>query len=100
MWFRLPLRTRLGIVAAMLLVVAAVSIVQAVHDPLHHRLSSVIKFAALLFVLWLAWNDLERIPFWFYLVAPPALILCLLKPAAWLVFIPATLFILFVMPKK
>ncbi|MDR0870888.1 MAG: hypothetical protein LBN39_08865 [Planctomycetaceae bacterium] len=99
-WFNLPLRTRLGVISAVLLVFAAVLAAQAVNDPVHHRLPSVIKWAALLFVFWLAWKDLEKVPWWVYLAAPPVLVLCLIKPGAWFVVIPALLFVLFVMPKK
>lgn len=100
-WFRLPLRTRLGIVAAILLAVAAVSVYRATHDPLHHKpLYSLIKFAPVLFLLWLAWSDLQNIPFWAYIAALPVIIICALKPAALFIVVPLALIVLFIMPKK
>ncbi len=100
-WFNLPMRTRLGVVSSLLLGVAVLSIVLWTRDPVHHKpLNSVIRFAPILFLLWLAWADLRSIPIWFWLAVPPVLIFCLIKPGAWLVVIPVTLCALFVMPKK
>lgn len=100
-WFRLPLRTRLGIIAAVLLGIAVMSIYWATRDPLHHKpLYSVIKFAPILFLFWLAWKDLQNIPLWVYLIALPLTIFCALKPAALFFVVPAALMILFLLPKK
>lgn len=100
-WFRLPLRTRLGIIATILMIVAGVSVFLASRDPVHHRpLYSVIKFAPILFLFWLAWVDLKNLPLWIYLVAPPVIIFCCIKPAAWFIVIPVALTVLFVLPKK
>ncbi|MDR1964465.1 MAG: hypothetical protein LBQ50_11850 [Planctomycetaceae bacterium] len=100
-WFRLPIRTRLGIIATVLLVVAVISFALWTSDPRHHQpISAVIKFAPILFLFWLAWADLQQIPFWVWLVMPVVLILCALKPALWLLIIPVALFSLFIMPKK
>lgn len=100
-WFRLPLKTRLGIIATTLMIVAGFSVYWATYDPVRYRpLYSVIKFAPLLFLLWLAWSDLQSIPIWVYLIAPPILIFCALRPGALFVVIPVALIALFVMPKK
>lgn len=100
-WFRLPLRTRLGIIAGGLLLAAAWSVMWATQDPLHNKpINALIKFAPIVFLLWLAWYDLLNIPFWVYLITPPILILCVLRPRALIVIVPLVLFILFVMPKK
>ena len=99
-WYRLPLRTRLGFVAAFLLIVAGISLALWSQDSVHHKpLGAVIKLAPIIFLLWLAWKDLQRIPLWAYLAAPPILILCALKPMLWFVVIPVALVALFVMPK-
>jgi hypothetical protein len=95
-WFRLPLRTRLGIISTVLLIVAAVSCFLWMNDPGHHRpIGGIIRLAPILFLLWLAWTDLRRIPFWVWLIAPVVFVLCILKPALWLIVIPVTLFALF-----
>jgi hypothetical protein len=99
-WFRLPFRIRLGIIATILLIAATISVVLWTNDPGHYRLSSIIRFAPILFLFWLSWADLKQIPFWGWLVMPPMLILCFLKPALWFIVIPAGLIALFVMPKK
>ena len=70
-------------------------------DPLHNKpLYGIIRIAPILFLLWLAWSDLQNIPLWVWCVIPPVLILCALKPGAWLIVIPLGLIALFVMPKK
>lgn len=100
-WFRLPLRTRLGIIAGGLLLAAGASMMWATQDPLHHKpVYALIKFAPIVFLLWLAWYDLQNIPIWVYLITPPILILCALRPRALIVIVPLALFVLFVMPKK
>ncbi|MDR3197728.1 MAG: hypothetical protein LBU34_07645 [Planctomycetaceae bacterium] len=100
-WFRLPFRKRLGIIATILLVVAVISAVLWTNDPVHHRpITSIIRLAPILFLFWLAWSDLQKIPFWVWLVMPVVLILCAFKPALWFIVIPIALFALFVMPKK
>ncbi len=103
LWFNLPARTRLGIVAVPLLVAAVVLFVLSILDPVHNDLrqgAGIIRFAPIVFLLWLAWADLQSIPRWVWFVAPPVLIFCCIKPAAWFVVIPVTLFALFLMPKK
>lgn len=83
------------------MIVAGLSIYWATYDPVRHKpLYSVIKLAPILFLLWLAWSDLQNIPIWIYLVAPPILIFCALKPAALFIVIPVALIALFLMPKK
>ncbi|MDR0611129.1 MAG: hypothetical protein LBG58_13550 [Planctomycetaceae bacterium] len=100
-WFRLPIRTRLGIVAIILLIVAIYSLTLWMNDPTHHRpIASIIRLSPILFLFWLAWSDLRRIPFWVWLLMPIILIICALKPMCWFLVIPATLFALFILPKK
>jgi hypothetical protein len=96
-WFRLSLRIRLGIISVVLVILAAVSIFFWVSDPVHNRpISGLIKFAPILLLLWIAWADLKKVPMWVWCVAPFVIIFCLIKPAAWLVVIPVTLFCYFV----
>ncbi len=100
-WFRLPLRTRLGIVSTLLLGVAALSLFFWTYDPIHNKpFTAAIRLAPILFLLWLAWTDLRNIPRWFWFSVPPILFFCLIKPAARLVVIPVALFVLFIMPKR
>ena len=62
--------------------------------------AGVLPFAAILFLIWLAWKDLEKIPWWNWLLMGGILIVCMLKPGAWLVGIPMIGYILFVSRKK
>ena len=99
-WYTLPIRTRLGIVAVALLAVAALSVVQYFTDRQHARpLYGIIMWSPIIFLLWIAWPDLERIPRWVYYVAVPIAVVCALKPWLLLLVIPVALFALFVMPK-
>ncbi len=102
-WFNLPIRTRLGVAAIVLLAVAGVLFTLPIIDPPHHEFrhgAGLVRFAPILFLLWLAWADLQAVPRWVWFVAPPVLIFCCIKPAAWFVVIPVALFSLFVMPKR
>ncbi|MDR2116488.1 MAG: hypothetical protein LBP87_08905 [Planctomycetaceae bacterium] len=100
-WFRLSLQKRLGIIAIILLIIAVISIALWTNDPAHNRpVASLIRLSPILFLLWLAWADLRKVPFWAWLVMPVVIILCAFKPKLWFVVIPFTFFALFVMPKK
>ncbi|MDR1269849.1 MAG: hypothetical protein LBK82_10020 [Planctomycetaceae bacterium] len=100
-WFRLPIQKRLGIIATILLIIAVISVALWTNDPVHYRpIAAIIRFSPILFLFWLAWSDLRRIPFWVWLVMPVVLILCAFKPALWFIVIPVAIFSLFIMPKK
>lgn len=100
-WFRLPIRTKLGIISSALLVLAGLAIWVAIRDPFHNiPIRGIVKLAPILFLLWLAWKDLQNIPLWVWFVIPPVMILCALKPFLWFVVIPLGIVALFVMPKK
>ena len=100
-WYALSIRTRLGIIAATLLVVAALSVVQIFAAPQEHApLYGIIKWAPLLFLFWMAWPDLARIPRVVYYVLIPVAILCALKPMLLYLVVPVALVALFLMPKK
>lgn len=102
-WFNLPMRTRLGVAAVILLVSGAVLFALPILDPVHHDFrqgAGIVRFAPVMFLVWLAWTDLQRIPTWVWFIAPPVVIFCCIKPAAWLIVVPVTLVSLFVMPKK
>jgi len=100
-WYALPIRTRLGIIATALLVVATLSVVQYFADPQRTKpLYGIIKWAPLLFLFWMAWPDLERIPRWAYYVSVPIVVLCALRPVLLYIVIPMALVALFMMPKK
>jgi hypothetical protein len=96
-WFRLPIRTRLGIIATVLLIFAIVLLLSWFNDPSHfkYRLSWVMKFAPLLFLLWLAWTDIKKIPWWGWFVIPVILLICAVKPPVWFIGIPLIYYILF-----
>lgn len=103
LWFSLPARTRLGIVAVPLLAAAVVLFALPILDPIHNELrqgAGIIRFAPILFLLWLAWPDLQRVPRWAWMIAPPVLIFCCLRPAAWLIVIPVALFTSFTASRK
>ncbi|MDR1923530.1 MAG: hypothetical protein LBQ66_04065 [Planctomycetaceae bacterium] len=90
-WFKLPLRVRLGVMATVVLVAAIVVVFFVWRDPVHHPVRQygfLIKIAPILFLLWLAWQDLAKIPLWVYLITPPILIICFLKPILFLIVIP------------
>ena len=95
-WFRLPLRTRLGIISCSLLTCAVVMLLSWYHDPANfsYRSGWVIRFGPLIFLLWLAWSDLEKIPWWNWLILLVLLIACSIKPAFWFVGIPTIAYML------
>ncbi len=100
-WFSLPIRTKLGIISAALLGVAVISIILHFADPMHTKpVYGIIKWAPILFLFWIAWPDLERIPRWVYYVSIPIIVLCALRPVLLYLVIPVGLVALFVMPKK
>ena len=96
-WFRLSFRTRLGIIASVLLMCAVVVLLSWYHDPIRfsYRQSWVIRFAPLLFLIWLAWTDLKSIPWWNWFLMMMVLLICAIRPAVWLVGIPIIGYILF-----
>ncbi|MCL2744843.1 MAG: hypothetical protein FWE67_13425, partial [Planctomycetaceae bacterium] len=92
-WFQLSLRSRLGIIAVLLMTVAGYSLYQYSCDPRNYRpIGSLIKIAPILCLLWLALPDLEKIPMWCYLIAVPVIIFCMIYPKAMLLIVPAVLF--------
>ena len=100
-WYALPIRTRLGIISVTLLAVAVISAALYFVDPLHTKPAyGIIKWAPILFLFWIAWPDLERIPRWMYYVSVPIIILCALRPVLLYIVIPVGLVALFIMPKK
>jgi hypothetical protein len=58
------------------------------------------RFGPLVFLLWLAWTDLAKIPWWNWIIMSVVLIVCLIKPGAWFVGIPLIGYILFASQKK
>ena len=101
-WFRLSLRTRLGVIATVFLAVTVVLLLSWYYDPVNfsYRWGGVLKFGPLAFLLWIAWGDLEKIPWWNWLIILVVLIACGVKPAAWLVGVPIIAYILFGGRKK
>ncbi len=100
-WFDLPIRTKLGAIAMVLCAVAAISMAVSYADPYHAKpMYGVIKWAPVLFLFWIAWPDLTRIPRWVYYISVPIAVLCALRPGFLYLVIPLGLVALFVMPKK
>ena len=100
-WYSLPIRTRLGIIAATLLAVAVISATLYLLDPMRTKPAyGIIKWAPILFLFWVAWPDLERIPRWAYYVSAPVAVLCALRPTLLYFVIPIGLIALFIMSKK
>jgi len=60
----------------------------------------VLPFGVILILIWLAWNDLAKIPWWNWIIMFAILIVCMIKPGAWFVGIPIIGYILFVSRKK
>ncbi|MDR0520883.1 MAG: hypothetical protein LBH00_03410 [Planctomycetaceae bacterium] len=97
-WFKLSLRTRLGILSTAAMAAVVVVMLSWFYDPDHfsyNRANAVLRYGPLLFLLWLAWADLKKIPWWGWIAIPVIFLFCLLKPALWLFGIPAVGFILF-----
>jgi len=101
-WFRLPLRTRLGVIATIFLTAAIVLLLSWYYDPVYfsYRTGWVIRFGPLVFFLWIAWGDLEKIPWWNWLIILIILIICSIKPSVWFVGVPIIAYILFGGRKK
>ena len=103
-WFRLPLRTRLGIVGfgtvtAVLLLLLLSWYAGAFLLFLYH-LGGILIFGIILVLFWLAWNDMKNIPWWHWIIMIVLLIVCAVKPAFWLIGIPVIGYILFQGRKK
>ena len=102
-WFRLPLRTRLGIIGSAFLVSVIVLLLLWYQDPVRfspYRSNWILRFGPLVFLLWLAWGDIEKIPWWNWLIIVVLLIVCSIRPAFWLLGIPVIGYILFGGRKK
>ena len=101
-WFRLPLRTRLGIISCVLLTCAVVLLLSWYHDPgnFSYRSGWLIRFGPLIFLFWWALPDLEKIPWWSWLIILVLLIACSIKPAFWIIGIPAIAYMLLAMRKS
>ena len=95
-WFRLSLRTRLGIISFVLLTSVIVLLLSWYYDPARfsYRDGWILRFGPLIFLFWLAWGDLEKIPWWNWLIILALLIVCAIKPGAWFVGIPVIGYIL------
>jgi hypothetical protein len=97
-WFRLPFRVRLGVVAVLFLIISIVMLCVAIGDPAHYPINKygvIIRIAPIIFLVWIAWYDLIRIPFWVYMVSVPVLLVCLIRPMLFFYVIPLTFFFLF-----
>jgi hypothetical protein len=101
-WFRLPLRTRLGVIGCVFLISVIVVLMSWYHDPDHfsYRNAWILRLGPLIFLLWLAWSDLEQIPWWNWLIMLVILIVCAIKPGAWFAGVPIICYILFAQRKK
>jgi hypothetical protein len=101
-WFRLSLRTRLGVIASVFLTFAVVLLLLWYYDPSHfsYRNGWVLRFAPLLFLFWLALPDLVVIPWWNWLLMFVILLICAIKPFFWFVAVPIIAYILFAGRKK
>jgi len=65
-----------------------------------YRTGWIIHFAPILFLLWLAWTDLEKIPWWHWIIMFVVLVICAVKPGFWLLGIPIIGYIIFARHKK
>ncbi|MDR0328376.1 MAG: hypothetical protein LBI05_08790 [Planctomycetaceae bacterium] len=85
-----------------MLTCAVVVLLSWYHNPDYftYRSGWVIRFGPLVFLLWLAWSDLEKIPWWNWIIVLVLLMICSIKPAFWLVGIPAIAYIILVKRKK
>ena len=101
-WFRLSLRTRLGVIGVSFLILVIVLLLSWYHDPgnFSFRNSWILRYGPLVFLLWLAWSDIAGIPWWNWLVILVILIVCAIKPGAWFVGVPIICYILFAGRKK
>ena len=101
-WFRLPFRTRLGIIATCLLTFAIVVLLSWYHDPgnFSYRTAWIVPLGAVIFLLWLAWSDVEKIPWWNWLLVIAMLTICMIKPGFWFVGVPIIGYIIFASRKK
>jgi hypothetical protein len=77
--------------------VAVVLLLSWYNDPANfsYRWGGIIRFGPLLFFLWIAWEDLERIPWWNWLIMLVIIIICAIKPPAWIAGVPIIAYILF-----
>jgi hypothetical protein len=90
-WFNLPFRVRLGVASILFLIIAAVLAFITFGDPVNYPINkygTIIRIAPLLFLVWLSWRDLSRIPLWGYIVFLPLFFVCLIKPVLFFYMVP------------
>lgn len=100
-FFRLPIRTRIGIASAVLLVAALISYGGKLLHGAHWQPSGgLLGMGSILFLIWLAWDDLSAIPRWFWGVFPILLAIGAFRPQLLFVIVPGLFLVCFLWPRK
>lgn len=94
------LQTKIGLLAALLLLGAAVSTLLWSRGVVHQPTGAFVRIGFLLALLWLAWNDLARVPRWIWWFFPVILLVAAFRPYYLFIVVPAMLFLLILWPKR
>ncbi|MCL2304564.1 MAG: hypothetical protein FWC43_04405 [Planctomycetaceae bacterium] len=95
-------RDRIGIAAAILLVMAGVSygLSYIAHDESIKPMAVSVRIGLPMFFLWLAWPDIAAFPRWMLQASIPVTILVAIYPQLLWFIIPAVLLMMFLQPKQ
>lgn len=101
-WFRIPLRTRLGIIGIVFLIAVIVLLLSWYRNPgyVPFRENWVLRFGPLIFLIWLALPELEKIPWRHWLVMLAVILVCAIRPGAWFIGVPVICYVLFAGHRK
>ncbi|MDR3109762.1 MAG: hypothetical protein LBU65_08755 [Planctomycetaceae bacterium] len=100
-FFNLPIKTRLGIVAGILLLGAVITYTASSFNVPHAKPVAVfLRLGMTLGAIWLAWDHLVSIPKTFWVMIPIVLIVAAFRPYYLFVAIPAMFLIMLLFPKR
>ena len=99
MFYKLPLRTRIGILAILCWIGILAGIVQYYKTGNDLLFKMFNRVGIFLLFLWMAWPELERLPRWVYFVMPIMIIVAVWRPQMLIIVVPLALLYWYIRPK-
>ena len=100
-FFNLPLRMRIGIGGVLLLVVASFAYLRFLLGYTHQPPpGGLLSMGCILFLVWLAWDNLAAVPRLFWVASPVLLVVGAYHPMLLLIIVPAIFLLFFLRPSK
>ena len=93
-------RLTIGIIALVLLTAALALALSGEGNQNQMLKSALWRVGAVMGLLWAAYNDLVRLPKWFFPVVLGSVVIIALKPKAAFILIPIFLFLAFIRPRR